>query len=121
VELPPRAAVTLGMVFHELATNAAKYGALSSPAGIVRVSWQTVLGDGKAILLVLQWREENGPPVKRPTRRGFGSRLIEGSVKGELGGVSRMTFEPSGFSCRLEIDLSDPADSEADRTAFAAG
>lgn len=121
VDLPPRTAVTLGMVFHELATNAAKYGALSSPAGVVRVSWQVVLGDGEASLLVLQWREENGPPVKRPTRRGFGSRLIEGSVKGELGGVSRMVFDPAGFHCRLEIDLSDPADSAADQSASAAG
>ena len=106
VDLPPRVAVTLGMVFHELATNAAKYGALSSPTGIVRVSWQTVLGAGPP-LLVLQWREENGPPVKAPKRRGFGSRLIEGSVKGDLGGSSRMVFDPGGFHCRLEIELSD--------------
>jgi two-component sensor histidine kinase len=109
------------MVFHELATNAAKYGALSSPAGVVRVSWQIVLGVGEGPLLVLQWREENGPPVKQPTRRGFGSRLIEGSVKGELGGVSRMVFDPAGFHCRLEIDLSDPADSATDESASAAG
>jgi len=121
VDLPPRTAVTLGMVFHELATNAAKYGALSSPAGVVRVSWQTVLRAGKAVLLILQWREEHGPPVKTPTRRGFGSRLIEGSVKGELGGVSRMVFDPEGFHCRLEIDLSDPADSASDQTTSAAG
>jgi PAS domain S-box-containing protein len=121
VDLPPRTAVTLGMVFHELATNAAKYGALSSPAGLVRVSWQTVLRGDEPVLLVLQWREENGPPVKTPTRRGFGSRLIEGSVKGELGGVSRMEFDPTGFHCRLEIDLSDPADSASDQTASAVG
>ena len=121
VDLPPRAAVTLGMVFHELATNAAKYGALSSPSGMVRVSWQAVLRDGKASRLVLQWREENGPPVQTPTRRGFGSRLIEGSIRGELDGVSRMIFDPEGFHCRLEIDLSDPAEAMADQSASAAG
>jgi PAS domain S-box-containing protein len=119
VDLPPRVAVTLGMVFHELATNAAKYGALSSPTGIVRVSWQTVLGAHRPPLLVLQWREENGPRVKVPKRRGFGSRLIEGSVKGDLGGSSRMVFDPGGFHCRLEIELSDPA-LAADEAASAA-
>jgi len=107
VNLPPRIAVSLGMVFHELATNAAKYGALSSPTGNVRVSWRTVLSAGEESRLILQWREENGPPVQMPTRRGFGSRLIEGSVKGELGGISRMAFDPAGFNCRLEIVLSD--------------
>jgi len=121
VDLPPRTAVTLGMVFHELATNAAKYGALSSPTGIVRVSWQAVLGAEAGPLLVLLWREENGPAVKTPTRRGFGSRLIEGSVKGDLGGVSRMVFDPAGFHCRLEIDLSNPAVSATEQPTLAAG
>ncbi|MDB5425298.1 MAG: hypothetical protein JWQ29_2714, partial [Phenylobacterium sp.] len=121
VDLPPRTAVTLGMVFHELATNAAKYGALSSPTGCVSVSWRTVLSGGQASRLVLQWREENGPPVRAPTRRGFGTRLIEGSVKGELGGISRMVFDPAGFQCRLEITLSDPTEAATDQSASAAG
>jgi PAS domain S-box-containing protein len=120
IDLPPRIAVTLGMVFHELATNAAKYGALSSPTGCVRVSWRTVLASGEASRLILQWREEDGPPVQTPTRRGFGSRLIEGSLKGELGGVSRMVFDPAGFHCRLEIVLSD-AVVGADDAVSAAG
>ena len=119
VDLPTRVAVTLGMVFHELATNAAKYGALSSPTGMVRVSWQTVLGAGVPPVLVLQWREESGPPVKVPKRRGFGSRLIEGSVKGDLGGSSRMVFDPDGLNCRLEIELADPL--AADQPNSAAG
>ncbi|HEX7944625.1 MAG TPA: HWE histidine kinase domain-containing protein, partial [Phenylobacterium sp.] len=117
VDLPTRVAVTLGMVFHELATNAAKYGALSSPSGIVRVSWQTVLGAGAPPILVLQWREENGPPVKVPKRRGFGSRLIEGSVKGDLGGSSRMVFDAAGFHCRLEIALADPLAADEPQSA----
>jgi PAS domain S-box-containing protein len=118
VDLPPRMAVTLGMVFHELATNAAKYGALSSPDGRVRVSWRTVLGPADATRLVLQWTEENGPPVRTPSRRGFGSRLIEGSVKGELGGTSRMAFDPEGFNYRLEVTLTD--DRGAEEPALAA-
>jgi len=120
VDLPPRTAVTLGMVFHELATNAAKYGALSTPAGSVSVSWRTVLASGAAPRLILRWREAGGPPVRTPTRSGFGSRLIEGSVKGELGGVSRMVFDPEGFHCRLEIVLSDAAGGAED-AASAAG
>jgi len=107
VDLPPRMAVTLGMVFHELATNAAKYGALSAPGGKVRVSWRTVLDPAADALLTLEWREEGGPAVRTPAHRGFGSRLIEGSVKGELGGVSRMTFDAEGFSYRLEVVLSE--------------
>jgi len=116
VDLPPRMAVTLGMVFHELATNAAKYGALSTPAGLVRVSWRTVL-DGAATGLVLQWTEEGGPPVRTPTRRGFGSRLIENSVNGELGGSSRMAFEPGGLSYRLEVTVSDKGAGDEDALA----
>lgn len=98
VDLPPRMAVTLGMVFHELATNAAKYGALSSPDGSVRVSWRTVLASVADERLILEWREEGGPPVRTPTHRGFGSRLIEGSVKGELGGISRVSFDRTGLN-----------------------
>ena len=119
IDLPPRLAVTLGMVFHELGTNAAKYGALSTPTGLVRVAWRAVLGEGEAKSLSLHWTEEGGPAVRQPTRRGFGSRLIENSVKGELGGSSRMTFESSGFSYRLEVVLSEGGveSAEPDRVA----
>jgi PAS domain S-box-containing protein len=120
VDLPPRLAVSLGMVFHELATNAAKYGALSAPGGCVRVSWRAVLAPDDASRLVLDWREEGGPPVRTPASRGFGSRLIEGSVNGELGGTSRMVFDPGGFSCRLDVTLSG-TDRRADEPTSAAG
>lgn len=109
VELPPRVAVALGLVFHELATNAAKYGGLASPVSHVHVTWRLVLISDLERRLVLQWREAGGPPVRTPTRRGFGSRLIETSLKGQLGGAAHMAFEPEGFSCRLEMSLSETA------------
>ena len=73
LKLGPVMAVTLGMAFHELATNAAKYGALSASGGRVRVAWRTC-AHGR---LHLEWQEMDGPPVLPPRRRGYGSRLIE--------------------------------------------
>jgi two-component sensor histidine kinase len=112
--------VALGLVFHELATNAAKYGGLTSPVGHVHVTWRLVLISDLERRLVLQWREAGGPPVRTPTRRGFGSRLIETSLRGQLGGAVQMAFEPEGFSCRLEMSLSDTA-GHTEEAAAAAG
>ena len=107
VELAPREALALGMVFHELATNAAKYGALSAPAGLVRVAWLVAPGrTGRE--LRLDWQESNGPLVAQPGRRGFGSRMVQGSVAGELGGEAVLEFAPDGFHARLIIPLSAP-------------
>jgi len=75
VKIDARTASNLALALHELATNAAKYGALSVPAGHVRVSWQTAHGAGPAV--ALRWREENGPPVSEPTRAGFGTELLK--------------------------------------------
>jgi NO-binding membrane sensor protein with MHYT domain/two-component sensor histidine kinase len=111
VELAPREALALGMVFHELATNAAKYGALSARGGVVQVDWGVVDGhDGPE--LALQWRETGGPPVVEPARRGFGVRMIQGSIAGELGGGAALDFAPDGFRARLRVPLSRP-ESEA--------
>jgi len=107
VVLRPRAVLTLAMTFHELATNAAKYGALSAPGGRVEIHWQPVKlegSDGRA-LLQIEWREQGGPPVAAPGRRGFGSKLIEGSIKAELGGSARLVFEPTGLGCDMLIPL----------------
>jgi len=107
VELAPREALALGMVFHELATNAAKYGALSVPAGLVQVAWQ--VADGRTgSELRLEWRESGGPTVVQPARRGFGSRMVQGSVAGELGGEAVLEFDPEGFRARLTIPLGAP-------------
>jgi two-component sensor histidine kinase len=101
VHLPARVALSLGMVFHELATNAAKYGALST-AGRLLLSW-SVTGEGS---LVFEWRETGGPRTTRPTRRGFGSRLIERSIAGELRGHVAFDYREDGLVVRFDTPLS---------------
>jgi two-component sensor histidine kinase len=102
VKLGPTAAVTLNMAFHELATNATKYGALSRPGGRIDVDW----GMDEPGAIVINWRETGGPPVTVPSRRGFGSRLIEQGLTRELGGEAHITFLPDGLWCRLRLPLS---------------
>ncbi len=102
VHLDPKRALALGMGFHELATNAAKYGALSNATGTVRVTW-TIDPDGK--FLRLSWEERGGPPVTPPARRGFGLRLIENGLGRELGGVVRIDFAPQGLVCEWVMSL----------------
>src|SRR6185312_3362307 len=102
----PRAALTLAMGFHELITNAAKYGALSIPGGRVEIRWEPGEADGNGRrLLRIEWTEKGGPRVADPRRRGFGSRLIEGGVVAELGGSARMTFAQEGLRCVFELPL----------------
>jgi two-component sensor histidine kinase len=98
--LGPRAVVTLGMAFHELATNAAKYGALSPPSGRVEITWGVLAGD-----LRIDWQERGGPPVAAPRRRGFGSRLIERGIAQGLSGAAHLAFEGDGIRCTMEIPL----------------
>jgi two-component sensor histidine kinase len=100
VALSSNEALALGLLFHELATNAAKYGALSRPEGCVRVKW--TVEDAR---LSLTWREQGGPKVAPPTRRGFGSRLIERSLKGEIGGDASLEFHEDGLTCRIALPL----------------
>jgi len=104
VFLKPNAALALGMMFHELATNAAKYGALSVPAGRIRLSWE-VDGHGERRRLQLLWVESGGPPVEKPRRRGFGSTLIERGLAHELNGEARLHFEPTGLRCTVVTSL----------------
>jgi PAS domain S-box-containing protein len=107
VRLSPRMALSLSMALHELATNAVKYGALSTPQGQVRISWTVTPpkdGAGPA-RLVLTWREVGGPPVVTPLRRGFGSRLIERGLAAELSGEAHIDFQPAGVVCRIEAAL----------------
>jgi len=103
VRLGPNAAVTLNMVFHELATNAAKYGALSIPEGRIDVTWATASGRDA---IVIDWRESRGPPVAEPGRRGFGSRLIERGLTREMGGEAQMDFLPAGLHCHIVLPMS---------------
>lgn len=108
VSLGPRAALALGMAAHELATNAAKYGALSVADGVVEVRWRVAEGpDGRR--LVLDWIESGGPPVTPPTRKGFGGRLIELSVRHDLAGQVANDFAPDGLRVHIDVPLPETA------------
>jgi PAS domain S-box-containing protein len=100
VWLSPRAALALALAFHELSTNAAKYGALSNDSGIVSIGWRSAGGR-----LRIEWTEKGGPPVAEPARRGFGSRLIERGLAADLDGSARLAFEPEGVICTIEASL----------------
>ncbi|WP_437974886.1 AAA family ATPase [Sorangium sp. So ce295] len=104
VRLRPEAAVTLGMVFHELASNAAKYGALSQPSGHVAVTWD-VITQAHERLLHLEWQETGGPPVRPPRRKGFGSRLIERDLGRQLATEVRLDYLPGGVRCVMDLPL----------------
>ena len=95
VPLPPRLAVVLSMIVHEIATNAAKYGALSNDSGHVTLDWEVLENDGTRKLRLI-WTETGGPPVVAPVQRGFGSRLIERSARDQLGGEATVDFLPRG-------------------------
>lgn len=105
VRLQPKAAVSIAMAVHELATNALKYGALSVPEGRVRVVWN--VRPDTPVRLFLRWAESDGPPVRAPERRGFGSRMIERALAGDLNGAARLNFEPGGLVCEIEARLRD--------------
>ena len=104
VPLSPRLAVVLSMIVHEIATNAAKYGALSNDSGRVTLSWEVLDEIPRKLRLI--WTEAGGPPVVAPVQRGFGSRLIERSARDQLGGEATVDFLPRGVVytvlCSLE-------------------
>lgn len=104
VPLSPRLAVVLSMILHEIATNAAKYGALSNDNGTVTLDWEVLEeSDGRKLRLI--WTEAGGPPVTAPVQRGFGSRLIERSARDQLGGEATVDFLPRGVVCTLTSAL----------------
>jgi two-component sensor histidine kinase len=107
VPLEPRVAVVLSMIVHEIASNAAKYGALSNEGGTVTLSSEIVAENGKRKLRFI-WTETGGPRVVAPVHRGFGSRLIERSARDQLGGGATVDFLPHGVvyavTCSLEED-----------------
>jgi two-component sensor histidine kinase/CHASE1-domain containing sensor protein len=104
IELAPNDALSLGLAVHELATNAAKYGALSTADGSVRIVWTKVSADR----VRLEWRERGGPPVPRDPKRGFGTDLIEKIVAHEFGTPVDLAYEPEGVSCVLTIPVREP-------------
>lgn len=101
IRLAPNDAMSLGLAIHELATNAAKYGALSSSGGRIHVNWTLIRPD----LAELDWREEGGPPVQEPAKRGFGRDLIEKIVAHELKSEVDLQFKPEGVECRLKVPV----------------
>ncbi|WP_339915092.1 HWE histidine kinase domain-containing protein [uncultured Brevundimonas sp.] len=103
VALAPTTALALGMIFHELATNAAKFGALSAAEGRVLVDWSVSGLEDRE--LKLSWQEIDGPPVTPPKRRGFGSRLIERSVRHDLAGAIDFSYLMAGFKAEISIPL----------------
>jgi two-component sensor histidine kinase len=96
--LEPNAAQTVAMTLHELATNAAKYGALSVAKGRIELKWSRV-ADGQ---LILYWTEMDGPAVQMPTRKGFGSRVIQEMV-GRLNGKAHFDWRPKGLVCEITL------------------
>ena len=97
----------LAMVVHELATNAAKFGALSRAGGQVSINWDTPPGDSAGALTV-EWCETGGPPVAKPAQAGFGTSLIDELISHELGGTVDLAFDPGGVSCRMKLPLGRP-------------
>ncbi|HVV95081.1 MAG TPA: PAS domain S-box protein [Hyphomicrobiales bacterium] len=104
LRLTPKSALALTLALHELATNAAKYGALSVPSGRVSITWEVERADSPHF--IFRWQERGGPPVSFPARKGFGSRLIENALANELRGKVRMTYDRPGVICEIVAPLS---------------
>lgn len=103
-ELGPSKVVPVSMIIHELATNATKHGSVSVPAGKVRVTWELEAGTRGRTFLACQWREDGGPHVSPPFRKGYGTELIEG-LAGHMGGSVELSFRPSGFAANFKIPM----------------
>lgn len=111
VVLPTPITQALAMTVHELATNAVKHGALSGLHGSLAITWEVARAAGEAPVLSLSWAETGGPPVATPRRRGFGSRVLEATIRGQLRGTIAMEWGVDGLVCRLDIPLGgDTAD-----------
>ncbi|MDF7774719.1 PAS domain S-box protein [Sphingomonas sp. AOB5] len=103
IAIAPKTAISLALAIHELATNAVKHGALSQPEGRVAIRWDRSGGAKQRLKLV--WTESGGPPVVAPTRRGFGTRMIERGLAAELGGTVKIDFAASGLVCTVDAPL----------------
>jgi two-component system CheB/CheR fusion protein len=103
--LKPAAALSFGLVAHELATNATKYGALSNEHGRLLVNWRVERDHAPS--LVLEWREEGGPPPKKRAKKGFGTELIERELTSTLGATAKLDYEAGGLRAVISIPF-DP-------------
>jgi two-component sensor histidine kinase len=105
IALSAGATQALGMVLHELVTNAVKYGALSNPRGKVSVSWDHRPSQDAGECLAIVWRETGGPPLASPNSSKYGTNLIRGLIPRELGGAVDLAFQPEGVLCNIEIPV----------------
>ncbi|GGD01241.1 sensor histidine kinase [Aquisalinus flavus] len=123
-DVSPMAAQALGLALHELATNAAKYGALSVSSGKVHVTWDIIPLDsgeeGPGGFLVLKWVETGGPAVESPSRTGFGTQIVETYLGAATGANVKRVFAPEGFSCVIRIPLNKlgPQEDDEEDAAF---
>lgn len=108
ISLNPKTALSLGMVLHELATNAGKYGALSVPDGKLSIQWSRTVDGSTGDGLDFRWSEAGGPPLPDARKPGFGLKLIEMETSYNLGGHAEMDFRPEGLGARLSFPLDEP-------------
>lgn len=112
IRLGPTISVTLGMAFHELASNAAKYGALANDGGHIEVRWSVNWHAEPSPAVELTWTETGGPAVSPVEWRGFGTRLLEKGLAREVGGEVTLSFDPAGLICRMRLPLSTKLSAE---------
>src|SRR5690606_33057996 len=104
--LVPKMAISLTMALHELCINAVRYGSLSNDCGHVRIAWNVHEGEGEGeSRLALRWTETAGPSATQPSRKGFGSRLLERGLVGELNARVRLTYPAGGVVCDMDVPL----------------
>ena len=102
IRISPKASLALGIAFHELATNAVKYGAFSNDTGSVLIAW-VVEPRPEGDRLILHWHEKGGPPVTPPSRKGFGSQVMERGLAYELGGTVHLDYRANGVICAINV------------------
>ncbi|WP_344855423.1 sensor histidine kinase [Aminobacter aminovorans] len=102
IRVSPKVTLALGIAFHELATNAVKYGAFSNNVGSVLISW-TIKPSPEGGRLVVRWQEKDGPPVMPPSRKGFGSRVLERGLAHELDGAVDLDYRVEGLVCTMDF------------------
>src|SRR6202043_214733 len=104
IQLQPATAQTLALALHELVTNSAKYGALSTLSGRLSIKWEI-----QADMLRMVWEERDGPVVEKPASRGFGTRSVIASIESQLGGQAEFDWRSEGLICRLSVPLTREA------------
>jgi PAS domain S-box-containing protein len=102
IRMPPRVTLALGIALNELATNAVKYGAFSNETGSIQIAW-SIVSSSNGDRVILNWQEKDGPPVLQPSRKGFGSQVLERGLAQELEGSTNLDFQPRGLVFTLDF------------------